>query len=144
MVSYKTRGDKLISVAIEGLLVQQNRLNLKTEVLEMNMLKKLNFYRKFSKSMSSIKIVCLLFGILLSLVGCEKITPPMVPGVSTSDTEPLTIMTYNVYVGGSTDRLLTVENLLQVPQEVANMYNNVIASDFPERAVAIAKSIKMY
>ena len=110
----------------------------------MNMLKKLNFYRKFSKSMSSIKIVCLLFGILLSLVGCEKITPPMVPGVSTSDTEPLTVMTYNVYVGGSTDRLLAVENLLQVPQEVANMYNNVIASDFPGRAVAIAKSIKMY
>lgn len=108
------------------------------------MLKKLNFYRKFSKSMSSIKIVCLLFGILLSLVGCEKITPPMLPEVSTPDTEPLTVMTYNVYVGGSTDRLLTVENLLQVPQEVANMYNNVIASDFPGRAVAIAKSIKMY
>lgn len=31
MVSYKTCGGKLISVAIEGLLVQQNRLNLKTE-----------------------------------------------------------------------------------------------------------------
>lgn len=51
-------------------------------------------------------------------------------------------MTYNVYVGGSADPLLAVENLLQVPQEVANMYDSVIASDFPGRAAAIAKSIK--
>ena len=106
------------------------------------MLKKLNFYSQFSKSVSSIKIVLLLFGVLLSLVGCEKITPPMVPEVSTPDTEPLTVMTYNVYVGSSAEPLLSVENLLQVPQEVANMYNNMIASDFPGRAVAIAKSIK--
>ena len=110
----------------------------------MNMLKKLNFYSKFSKSMSSIKIVLLLFGILLSLVGCEKITPPMVPEVSTPATEPLTMMTYNLYVGSSAEPLLSVENVLQVPQEVAIMYNNVIASDFPGRAAAIAKSIKMY
>ncbi|RKU18264.1 endonuclease [Candidatus Poribacteria bacterium] len=108
------------------------------------MLRKLNFYSKLSKSMSSIKIVFLLFGILLSLVGCEKITPMMLPEVSTPDTEPLTVMTYNLYLGSSADPLLAVENLLQVPQEVANMYNNMIASDFPGRAVAIAKSIKMY
>ena len=144
MVSYKTCSDKLISVAIEGLLVQQNRLNLKTEPLEMNMLKKLNYYSKLSKSMGSIRIVLLLFGILLSLVGCEKITPPMLPEVSTPDTEPLTVMTYNVYVGSSAEPLLSVENVLQVPQEVATMYNNVIAADFPGRAVAIAKSIMTY
>ena len=106
------------------------------------MLKRLNDYSKLSKSMSSIKIVLLLFGILLSLVGCEKITPMMLPEVSTPDTEPLTVMTYNLYLGSSADPLLAVENLLQVPQEVANMYNNVIASDFPGRAAAIAKSIK--
>ena len=108
----------------------------------MNMSKKLNFYSKFSKSVNATKIVLLLFGILLSLSGCEKITPPMLPEVSTPDTEPLTVMTYNVYVGSSADSLLSVENLLQVPTEVANMYNSVIASDFPGRAVAIAKSIK--
>ena len=53
-------------------------------------------------------------------------------------------MTYNVYVGSSADPLLSVENLIQVPQEVANMYNNMIASDFPGRAAAIAQSIKAY
>ena len=110
----------------------------------MNMFKKLNFYSEFSNRVSSIKIVLLLFGILLSLSGCEKITPPMLPEVSAPDTEPLTVMTYNVYVGGSAEPLLAVENLLQVPQEVANMYDNVIASDFPGRAAAIAKSIKAY
>lgn len=110
----------------------------------MNMFKKLNFYSEFSNRVSSIKIVLLLFGILLSLSGCEKITPPMLPEVSAPDTEPLTVMTYNVYVGGSAEPLLAVENLLQVPQEVANMYDNVVASDFPGRAAAIAKSIKAY
>jgi endonuclease/exonuclease/phosphatase family metal-dependent hydrolase len=53
-------------------------------------------------------------------------------------------MTYNVYVGSSAAPLLSVENLGQVPGEVAKMYNNVMASDFPSRAVAIAKSIKTY
>ena len=111
----------------------------------MNMFKKLNFfYSKFSNRVSSIKVILLLFGILLSLSGCEKITPPMLPEVSTPDTEPLTVMTYNVYVGSSAEPLLSVENVLQVPQEVATMYNNVIASDFPGRAAAIAKSIKAY
>ena len=99
------------------------------------MLKNLNVYSWYSKFDSSIKIVLLLFGILLSLTSCERIPDPMLPEDDTlGDTQPLTVMTYNVYVGGSTDRLLAVENLLQVPQEVANMYNNVIASDFPGRA----------
>ena len=110
----------------------------------MNMVKKLNFYSKFSKSVSSLKIVMLLFGILLSLSGCERISDPMLPDDRTLEVEPLTVMTYNVYVGSSAEPLLSVETLAQVPTEVDNMYNNVIASDFPGRAVAIAKSIKTY
>ena len=108
------------------------------------MFQKLNFYSQFSKCVSSIKIALLLFGILLSLSGCEKIPSTMLPEVSAPETEPLTVMTYNVYVGASTEPLLSVENLLQVPTEVANIYNNVVASDFPGRAVAIAQSIKAY
>ena len=108
----------------------------------MNMLKKVNIYRKFSKSVSSIKIMLLLFGILLSLSGCERISDTILPDDSTLEAEPLIVMTYNVYVGSSAEPLLAVENPLQAPQEVANMYNNVIASDFPGRAAAIAKSIK--
>ena len=110
----------------------------------MNMVKKLNFYSKFSKFVSSINIMLLVFGILLSLSGCERISAPMLPDDSTLEAEPLTVMTYNVYVGSSAEPLLAVENLLQVPQEVANMYNNVMASDFPGRAAAIAQSIKAH
>ena len=108
------------------------------------MLEKLNVHNQCSKFVSSIKFVALLFGILLSLSGCERIATPTLPDTDTPDTEPLTVMTYNVYVGSSAEPLLSVENLLQVPTEVANMYNNVMASDFPSRAVAIAKSIKTY
>ena len=108
------------------------------------MSKKMNRYSNFSKSINSIKIVILLFGILLSFSGCEKIQTSMLPDAAIPDTEPLTVMTYNVYVGSSAEPLLSVENLLQVPTEVATMYNNVIASDFPGRAAAIAKSIKAY
>ena len=108
------------------------------------MSKEMNLYSKFSKPVNSVKIVILLLGILLSLSGCEKITSPMLPDAGAPDAEPLTVMTYNVYVGSSAAPLLSVENLLQVPTEVTNMYNNVIASDFPGRAVAIAKSIKAY
>ena len=61
-----------------------------------------------------------------------------------TENQPLTVMTYNVYVGSSAEPLLGVENLLQVPTEVAKMYNNVIASDFPSRAQGIVKSIKTH
>ena len=108
------------------------------------MLKKLNFYSQCSKFISSIKIALLLFGILLSLSGCERISTPMLPDTDTPDTEPLTVMTYNVYLGSSVDTIFTVESPLQVPTEVAAIYNNVIAADFPSRAMAIAKSLKTY
>ncbi len=108
------------------------------------MSKTISVYDRFARPAHFVGIVVLLFGILLSFSGCEKIKTPMIPDTTVPDTEPLTVMTYNVYVGGSADPLLSVENLLQVPTEVANMYNNVMASDFPGRAAAIAKSIKTY
>ena len=108
------------------------------------MLKAMNLYSKFSESVNSVKIVSVLFGILLSISGCEKIQTPMLPDTNIPAAEPLTVMTYNIYVGSSVNPILSVENPLQVPTEVANVYNNVVASNFPGRAVAIAKSIKTY
>ena len=54
----------------------------------------------------------------------------------------LTVMTYNVYVGSSTDPLLATTNRLEIPAKVAELYATLEASDFPARAVAIAKIIK--
>ena len=107
-----------------------------------NMFKKMNFYTKFSKSVNAAKVVLLLFGILLSLSGCEKITPSMLPETSTPDTEPLTVMTYNVYVGANMEALLSITNLVEVPGAVADVYAAFMATDFPGRAAGIARIIK--
>lgn len=96
------------------------------------------------KKIISVKVVMLLLGLLLSLSGCEKITSSILPETDTPVSEPLTVMTYNVYLGSSTESVLGVENLLEVPTEVANVYNSFIASDFPGRAGAITKSIKAH
>ena len=89
------------------------------------------------------QIVFSLLIILAILSGCDKITDTVTaPTVDAPEVEQLSVMTYNVYVGASADPLLATTNLLQVPTEVANMYNGVIASDFPSRAASIAKSIK--
>ena len=108
------------------------------------MLKKINFYSKFSKPISSIKVVLLLFGILLSLSGCERISTPMLPDDSTLEPQPFTVMTYNVYVGASIDSLLGVTNLLEVPAAVAEVYAATMATDFPGRAAGIASAIKAH
>lgn len=97
-----------------------------------------------SKKLNIIRTLPLLFAVLLSLFGCERIDLPIAPETDRPAVEPLTVMTYNVYMGSSTVAVLSVENLLQVPTEVANVYNTFMASDFPGRATAIAKSIKTH
>ena len=108
------------------------------------MSKKRNVYRKFSKYVSAIKIVLLLFGLLFSLSGCERITTLVLPSDGSSDTEPLTVMTYNVYVGADMLPLLGITNLLEVPGAVAGLYDETIASDFPGRAAGIANTVKAH
>lgn len=108
------------------------------------MSKKMSLCDRFSKPVHFVGIVVLLFGILLSFSGCEKIQMPMIPDARGPDVEPLTVMTYNVYIGGSVGAVLSVENLLEVPTAVASVYQSVITSDFPGRAAAIARSIKTY
>lgn len=97
-----------------------------------------------SKKINSVRTLPLLFAVLLSLFGCERIDMPIAPEMARPAVEPLTVMTYNVYMGSSTVSVLSVENLLQVPTEVANVYNTFMASDFPGRARAIAASIKAH
>ena len=54
---------------------------------------------------------------------------------------PVTVMTYNVYVGSSAEPALETTNLFQIPVVVGELYG-VIASDFPARAAAIAAIVK--
>lgn len=94
--------------------------------------------------MRKIKRVLLFFVVLFVLSGCEKITDTVLLPPDTSEIQPLTVMTYNVYLGASAVAVLSVDNFLHLPEEVKNMYKNVMASDFPRRAAAIATSIKTY
>ncbi len=82
--------------------------------------------------------------LLITVSGCERITDTVITETKQPDDQPLTVMTYNVYVGSSPDLLLSVQELLQVPTAAAQTYDNVIAADFPSRAIGIAKSIKEY
>ena len=90
----------------------------------------------------TLKTILFLLGGVLCLSGCEKLTSPLQMATDTPETvSPLTVMTYNVYMGSSTEPVLGVENLLQVPTEVGKVYDTFIASDFPGRAAVIAASI---
>ena len=90
------------------------------------MLKNLNIYSRYSKFDSSIKIVLLLFGVLLSLSGCERISDPMLPDdrtleAGTTHSNDLQRLCREQRGTAPVCRRI----VLQVPIEVANMYNNV-------------------
>ena len=94
--------------------------------------------------MLKIKTVLLLFVLFFALSGCEKITDKVISTPAPSEPEPLTVMTYNVYIGADVLPLLGITNLLEVPKLVGEIYEKAIASDFPARAKGIAKSIKAH
>ena len=73
--------------------------------------------------------------LLLALTGCRGMVAP--PEATT-----LTVMTYNVYVGSSAEELLATMNQAEIPGKVAELYGNVMQSDFPARAAAIARIVK--
>ena len=54
----------------------------------------------------------------------------------------LGVMSWNVYVGADLTQLLAVGSLEDVPCAVYGVWQDVIATDFPSRAVAIADQIE--
>lgn len=62
--------------------------------------------------------------------------------LGSADEADVTVMTYNVYVGSDLLGLFSITDLTLVPGEVARVYDNVMAADFPARAAAIARSVK--
>ena len=62
--------------------------------------------------------------------------------VAAPEATPLTVMTYNVYVGTEVAGIFTITDPALVSAEIDKLYANVVASDFPGRAAAIAKSVK--
>ena len=106
------------------------------------MSKQIKSCEKLSGALSFVTVSLLLLGIFLSFSGCGKV--PIKADVRSGDAEPLTVMTYNVYVGGSVGKVIATENIAELPAAVSHLYNSILASDFPGRAQAIVKSIKPY
>ena len=84
--------------------------------------------------------ITLVLLLALALAGCRGMAKR--PDVTPEQPTPLSVMTYNVYVGARTDALLASQDLEQLPLGVAEMYNTVLVSDFPGRAAAIARIVK--
>lgn len=53
----------------------------------------------------------------------------------------ITVLTRNVYVGGDVDQILQAETQEEIPLFVANVFQSIIATNFPERAQALAEEI---
>lgn len=76
----------------------------------------------------------LLLALLLSSCGDDSPT-------GSTDGPTVTVMTWNVYIGGDVRTSFNTENPLQLPADVAAFWAAVNASDFPSRAGAIADVI---
>jgi len=70
---------------------------------------------------------------------------PLAPSLEVSGDEAapsLDVLTWNVYVGARLENLLLVQDPNQIPFEVAAIVGQVVATDFPSRAEAIADQIE--
>lgn len=75
--------------------------------------------------------LCLSALLALSLLGT---------GAAHAGEQPLTVMTYNVYLGSDTSTVFSAPPA-EIPLRVGEVYRQAIASDFGERAGSIARSI---
>lgn len=95
---------------------------------------------------------------LLFLIGCNK-EQPFSPGMETEQTlqelenqelglasgkgsEGITVMTRNIYVGTDVDVVLAAKDPSEVPVLVAQAFQTLLATNFYERAEALADEIK--
>jgi len=81
------------------------------------------------------------------LVGCAD-SPTTIPApgaeavlASSARNTPITVMSRNLYLGTDLTPLFTASNPAQIPFGVAQLWDNVVANDFPTRARAIASEV---
>lgn len=85
----------------------------------------------------------LLAALVLAACSSEPLLDPTIAARQVGGGAPkLDVMTWNVYVGAGLENLLLVTDPNQIPVEVANIVAQVVATDFPARAEAIADQIE--
>lgn len=67
---------------------------------------------------------------------------PVSPEDEITQSEKFSVMTRNVYVGTDVDIILQAQDPSQIPLLVAQAFQTLVSTDFPERAVALAKEIE--
>lgn len=103
----------------------------------------------------SFKIVTVI-AVLFLLFACEKSDPfsPNAPGAGSTGSEEelkgssgrgqVTVMTWNIYVGADVDVVLGATDPTQIPGLVAAAYQELLSTNFEERAGTIAQFIQEY
>ena len=94
------------------------------------------------------RIVSLIVMILLLFSCTERL--PLAPEIDQQSPnfsnliksgESVTVMTRNIYVGADVDIILAAENPQDIPLLVTQAFQTMMATNFPERAVALAKEV---
>jgi endonuclease/exonuclease/phosphatase family metal-dependent hydrolase len=109
----------------------------------------MKLHKRFPKAARAFVTLGLLGTITL---GCED--SPLGPDASAVDYAPEahlafgrghgapTVMTWNVYVGADLDKVIGAQDPAQIPFLVAEAFQTLLATNFPERAEAIADQIQ--
>jgi endonuclease/exonuclease/phosphatase family metal-dependent hydrolase len=93
-----------------------------------------------------------LFIIAMMITGCEKNltdAPLMTEGTATEDLllcikpthHGLNVMTRNVYVGTDVDKVIAADSIQEIPFLVADAFQMLLLTNFPERAEALANEV---
>lgn len=105
--------------------------------------------------------VLMVFGVMLFASGCNEKSPvssefSAAPALETDQwdsdadwdllkskhhSEKLKVMTWNVYVGTDVDKVLAAQTPEEIPALVAEAFQTLLATNFPERADFMAQSI---
>ncbi len=82
----------------------------------------------------------------LAMLGAAQPGPALADGHTTRlrvlEPRPLKVMTQNLYIGASIFRIFDAETPGDVPVVVAQIFQTVLATDFPQRAAALAEQIE--
>jgi hypothetical protein len=112
---------------------------------------------KNKENIMKLRMLGLLFSIVILLVmGCEKNEPLSTNFPSIEENQPseelqefdrgfhqegITVMTRNVYVGTNVDCVLAAKDPSEIPVRVAHAFQLLQATNFPERAEALANEV---
>src|SRR5436305_2654123 len=93
------------------------------------------------RSIMVLSLICRSRGLVaftLAVCGCQLFAV----SAQGKTSKPVTVMSYNIFQGSELSHTLRAKSFSQVPAAVAADYDNVIASNIPARARAIAAEIK--